>query len=589
MGQNSDEELANYYFNNGECDKALGYFDKVYEVNPTHLNFMRYLDCTRKERTKNDIIKLIKSQIKKDPGNIEYEVMLGQEYERQGDAKNADKTYRAIIDNMQPNSRSIVAIQRAFSKIGKYELALEVLQKGDKLLKGNYPLNIQFAEVYGDLGRTEEMIDQYLDLLIYSPSMISSLKRIMPRMIDFEKAESEAYNMLNKSLIKRIQKSPNELIYYEFLIWTLIQRNNFSAALIQAKALDKRMGDEGKEVYLLGKQSSFNKDYKTARKAFKYVVELGEGLPYYYSSQQLLLNTRFLEVTTKRDYTQEELEETIVEYKEALGRIGKKGSALSILHELAYIMAFYADKAPEAKVLLEEALNYPGGTDIRKAELKTLLADVLVILDDIWEASLLYMQVEKAFKFEPIGFEAKYKNARVFYYAGDFKWAQSQLDVLKGSTTKLIANDAMKLSIFITDNLGLDSNFLAMEKFARADLLMAQRKFEAAGHVLDSIEKSFPFHSLMDEILMRRAQAEEQQGHWKEALAFYEQVVEKYGFDIHGDEALLAIANIYEDYFNEKEKAADYYLRLMKEHRGSLFVTEARKRFRAIKDGTDQM
>jgi tetratricopeptide (TPR) repeat protein len=475
-------------------------------------------------------------------------------------------------------------VQRAFSKIGKYELALEVLQKGDKMLKGNYPLNIQFAEVYGDLGRTEEMIGQYLDLLEYSPGMVSSLKRIMPRMIDFEKEDSEAYQLLKNSLIKRIQKHPNELVYYEFLIWTLIQRKNFSAALIQAKALDKRMDQDGKEVYLLGKQSSFNADYKTARKAFKYVVDLGEGLPYYYSAQQLLLNTRFLEVTTNRNYSKTELDETIEEYKDVLNRIGKKGSAFSIVKELAYIMAFYADKAEEAKVLLEEALTYPGGTDLRKAELKTLLADVLVILDDIWEASLLYMQVEKAFKYEPIGFEAKYKNARVFYYDGDFKWAQSQLDVLKGSTTKLIANDAMKLSIFITDNLGLDSNYLAMEKFAHADLLLAQRKFEAAEFMLDSIKKRFPYHNLMDEILLRKAQAKEEQGKWEEALALYQELSEKFGQDIHGDDALFSIARIYEEHLGEKEEAADYYLRLMKEHRGSLFVTEARKRFRAIKD-----
>ena len=582
FSQSTDEQLANYYYNNGDCEKALGYFKVIFDESPNKTLFNKYLDCTRELEGERAEIKLIRNQIKAFPNEYEYQVLLGQTYEKYGDEKNALKAYQFLIDDMQPNSRDIINVQRAFSKMGKYELALEALLKGRKILRGNYPLNIQFAEVYGELGETEKMIDEYLDLIEYSTSYLSSLQRLMPRMIDFEDENSEGYHILRNSLIKRVQKNPNETAYANMLIWMFVQRQDFKSALIHAKALDKRTSQDGKEVYHIGKMSSSNKDYSTARIAYKYVVELGNDKAYYYAAEQALLNTRFLEVTTNRNYSEEELNETVAEYHLALERIGANAKAVPVLKELAYIQAFYAGQPEEAKSLIESAMEYRGLTDMAKAELKMLLADILVILDDIWEASLLYMQIEKAFKYEPIGFEAKYKNARVFYYDGDFVWAQSQLDVLKESTSKLIANDAMKLSIFITDNLGLDSNVRAMTKFAKADLLLAQRKYDQAFVLLDSIKKLFPYHSLSDEILIRKAEAYQEKGNWKEAIVQLEQVIEKHYDDIHADDALFQLAVIYEEHLHDLEKAKELYFKLLKEFKGSLYVTEARKRFRNL-------
>jgi tetratricopeptide (TPR) repeat protein len=582
--QSTDEQLANYYYSNGDCEKALGYFESIFQEQPSKALFNKYLDCTKTLLGEKAELKLIKSQIDAFPEEYEYQVLLGQTYEKYGDQNDAEKTYNRLIENMLPRSKDIINIQRAFSKMGKYELALKALEHGQKIIKGNYPLNIQFAEVYGDLGETEKMINEYLGLIDYSSSYLSSLQRLMPRMIDFESENSEAYEMLKTNLIKRVQKNPNELAYADMLIWMFVQRQDFASALIHAKALDKRTSQDGKEVFNVGRMSSSSKDYPTARKAYKYVVELGDDLPYYYAAEQLLLNTRFLEVTTQRNYSQEALLETITEYQQALSRIGKRGKALPIVTELAYIQAFYADQPTEAKQLIEEAMDYPGATDIAKAELKMLLADILVVLDDIWEASLLYMQIEKEFKYEPIGFEAKYKNARVFYYDGDFTWAQSQLDILKESTSKLIANDAMKLSIFITDNLGLDSNLRAMRQFAKADLLLAQHKYDLAFSLLDSIKMVFPYHGLADEILMRKAEAYQAKGNWTKAIEQLEIVLEKHKEDIHADDALFQLASIYEEHLYDLEKARALYFQLLKEFKGSLYVTEARKRFRNLQD-----
>src|SRR5690606_10374832 len=187
---------------------------------------------------------------------------------------------------------------------------------------------------------------------------------------------------------------------------------------------------------------------------------------YFIQAEAELLNTLFIEVTQNRTFVQEEIEATKTAYYDAINRLGKNSNSFPLLLELAEILGFYANEPQTAKELVQDALQISGVAKIPLAKAKILLADIEVLLNNIWDASLLYMQVDKDFKYDAIGSEAKFKNARIYYYDGEFIFAQSQLDVLKSSTSKLIANDAMKLSLLITDNLGLDSNYTAMRQFA---------------------------------------------------------------------------------------------------------------------------
>ena len=585
LAQNSDQQLAEYYYEQGELEKALPYLEKVYSDNKNRNVFNKYLNCIEELEGEKSAIRLIKEQIKNFPADFNYKVLLGTTYEKYKNTADANKTYEDLIDEVEPNSSNIVNLTNAFKGLGKNNYALQTLEKGRKALKNNYPLHFLFAEVYGDLGRKEEMIDEYLDVLDYNTGMLSALKQVIPRYIDFDNDENEEYILLKSKLLERIQKHPNETVYADMLIWTFIQKKKFNAALLQAKGLDKRTSNDGREVYTLGLIAVNNNDLSAGRKAFKYVVELGTEFPYYYSAEQKLLNTRFIEITRDRNYSIEELNTTIQEYQATLSRIGQRPNAVAIGLELSQIQAYYANQPKAAEDLLKSMLNYPNLTDIVKAEIKVALADVKVILNDIWEASLLYMQVEKDFKYETIGAEAKFKNARVFYYDGDFIWAQSQLDILKASTSKLISNDAMKLSILITDNLGLDSNYTAMYQFARADLLLAQHKYNEAFILYDSINTYLPYHGLADETLMRKAQAMEEQGKWQKAIEFYTLVTTKYDTDILADDAMFNLGNIYQYHLQDKQKAAEYYFKIMKEYKGSLHVTEARKRYRQLTEG----
>lgn len=579
----TDQQLAQYYYANGDFEKASVYYEKIVSSDPSKFNFNRYLDCLTSLKDFKQAEKVLKRQINTFRYDLDYVVLLGKLYEETDQPDRAKKLYDELINDLEADPNQIVNLFTAFRSQNKNELAFKVLENGRKLLKKSYPLHIQYAEYYGAVGQTEKMLDEYIGLLDFQSSYIESIQNLLVRQYDFSQPTLKEYDYLKNSLLERIQKNPDEQVYVNMLVWLFIQRKNFDAALIQLQALDKRLNELGKRVLDLGTICVENTAFTSARNAFKYVINLGQENPYYLKAENALLNTRFLEVTTNRNYSKEELQATVLEYKAALIRVGKKGKSLPLLMELSHIQAFYANQADSAILNLTESLKIIGLSDMQRAEVKMLLGDIHVLHGDIWEASLLYMQIQTDLKFEPIGQEAKFKNARIFYYDSEFDYAQEQLNILKESTTKLISNDAMQLSIMITDNYGIDSNYQAMSWFANADLLIQQHKYEDAFVLFDSIIKAFPYHSLSDEIYFKKAQAMQQQGRWNEAIEFLNAVLKYHKEDILADDALFQLAEITELQIKDLEKAAELYKTLLFDYKGSLFAEEARKRLRLLR------
>ena len=147
---------------------------------------------------------------------------------------------------------------------------------------------------------------------------------------------------------------------------------------------------------------------------------------------------------------------------------------------LAHLRAFYLDKIDTAMSDLEEAIDYPNIHAQTKADCKFELGDIYLFSGNVSDSDLLYAQVDKDFKHDALGQEAKFRGARLDYFRGDFLWSQAQLDVLKSATSQLIANDALSLSLLISDNMGLDSTTDALMLYARADLLSYRNKNDDA-------------------------------------------------------------------------------------------------------------
>lgn len=585
VAQSTDEKLADQYFQNKEYDKAIVYYEKIYNKNPLLGIYDNYLMCLLQLKEYKQAEKIVKKQLKLTPSKVARNVDLGIVYQQAGDANKAIQTFESAIKNLTAEQSQVFELADAFVKIKEWDYAIETYKRGRKLLNGSYPFNMELAEVYQQKGDGVAMINEYLDVLQLGDAFLPSVQNALQTSIGNE-ANIEKNEIIKTQLLKRVQQNPDKQVYAEFLIWMYIQRKEFDGAFVQIKALDKRNKEDGARVMDLAKTCVSNEEYDVAIKAYKYVIEKGNQNYYHASAKMELLFATNKKIIAQNNYTQQEVIDLEKQYIETLTELGKNQTTVALIKSLANLQAFYLYKTNDAIALLEEAIQIPQLTQISQADCKLLLADILLMTGDIWEASLTYSQVEKAFKYDVIGQEAKFRNARVAFYTGDFKWSQAQLDVLKGSTSKLIANDAMALSILISDNVGWDSIEAPLLAFARADLLFFQNKDEKALVVLDSIDKKFPNHKLADEILYKRYQLSFKKKNYDTAATYLQKIMDNYSDDILGDDALFYLAELNETKLNNKTKAQELYQSVLLKYPGSLFTVEARKRYRKLRGDT---
>jgi tetratricopeptide (TPR) repeat protein len=578
--QGQDPRLAEQYFRNGEYEKASVIFEKIYKKNPIRdYYFDRYMECLLLLEDYKSYEKQLKRRIKKYPQKVQLYVKYGELYERQFEQKKANKQYARAVENLPKNRSEIIRLSQAFVKLTKYEWALKSYEKGSKIMRDKTMFAYELGDLYRRKGDREPMIENYLISLRTTPSRIGTLKTIFQRFFgeeDFRELQSQLYQAINDH--------PKDLILVEMMAWVFIQKKDYKNAFRQVRAYDKRTKDTGGRMYQLAQTAQRGKDYDAAIMAYDYIVEeKGKTNTYYIEAKTQMLKCKRLRLVDGYAYTKEDLKQLEGEYETFLKEFGKSAASGSIIFELAELEAFYLNDLDKAIELLDELINMPGVRRHLMAKAKIALGDYYLMDGDIWESTLLYSQVDKAYKDDIQGQMARFKNAKLSYFKGDFEWAQAQFSVLKASTSKLIANDALDLSVFIMDNLALDTVAAPMLSYAQAELLIFQNKFDEAFGQMDAIIKNFPNHSLQDDIYYAKATIYMKQRKHQEAAQMYQNIIENFPESIRTDNSLFALAELYEKHLGDKNKAQKLYETIMFDYSNSTFAVEARKRFRTLR------
>lgn len=582
LSAQADLDLAEYYYRNGEFEQARMYYDKLWKSNQTNRVYDNYLATLVALEDVKAAEDLIKKKIKARGDKTLAYIDLGSLYLQFDREDDAAKQFDAALKDLAPGRSPAIRLANAFIKINQYDYALRTYQKAQKISKDGYPFHFEIANVQGMMGKHEEMVEAFLDLLLVSPNYIQTVQNSIGRTLNPVENEESA-ELLRVKLIKKSQRHPDESIFSEMLIWLFNQQREFSSSIVHAKALDRRFGESGLRVMEIGNMARRNEDWDAAYQAYSYVASKGPQSRYFVTAKNEMLRARLQSLTTALLPDKADFEELAKEYEETLQELGKTADTAGMMKELARIYAFYLYDSDKAIALLEEAIDTPGIYGQLQAKCKLQLGDILLLEGDIWDASLLYSQVELAYKEDVLGSEAKFRNARISYYTGDFDWAQAQLDVLKASTSKLISNDAIALSLLITDNYNMDTTVVPMRRFAEADLLAFQNRWEEADAKLDSILTEYPMHSLKDDILMLKAKNQLKRGEYDQAEKNLREIVELHFYDVLADNALFMLAELYDQVYEDEKKAMELYKQLMVDYPGSLFVVESRKRFRALR------
>ena len=583
MAQQSEEQLGVQYYNNRELDKALATFESLYSRNPSQFNYLYYTNTLFELKEFDKAEKVIKKQLKTNPNDPRYQVDLGYLYIMQGDITKGRKIYENCLKDLQADKMQIYNLTYAFSNRRETDYVIRSYLRGRAVLNEPSVFAFELAYTYEMLGSTEQMIDEYLNLILSNPQQISLVENRLQAWLsdDVDNTKNDTYRAV---LLKKSQQNPDELLYNELLLWHSVQQKDFPFALVQAKALDRRYGENGQRIFDLAALCVSNENFGAAIDGYKYIIKKNNGSELVMRSRIELINTEFRQYKSLFLQDKNQLMLMQQDYVSLLNELGKTPFTVPLILNLAHLQAFYLGETDQAIELLLQAISISKVSLASQAECKLELADIYLFSDEQWEATLLYSQVEKTFKNEPLGHEAKFRNAKLSFYIGEFGWALAQLDVLKAATSKLIANDALELSLLISDNIEEDSLTVPLSMYAKSDLLEFRNRDQDALAVLDTISVLYPMHSIVDNVLFKKAEIFSKNGKFDLAATNYSEIIEKYPYDLLADDSMFNLAGLFENQLNNKGKAMELYEKILTQFPGSLYVVEARKHFRALRN-----
>ncbi len=577
----SNEKLALQYLENKEFEKANDYLSDLYSNNPDAW-YTYYFKSLMAVKDYSKAEKITKKQLKNNKLNTFYYVYLGSVFKEQGESKKETDCYEKAVKEVVPTAPYLQNLAVTFSNAGLFDYAIESYLKGRKE-NIDYPFFYEIADLYKQKNDLKSMVNEYLDALEFRESELQAVQMNLQNNLGYDETDGGINNpILKQELQKRIQKNNDKTILIEFLIFIQKQQKDFNGAFVQSKALDKRLKEDGTRVYELAKMCNSNNDFETAQRCYNYLIEKGAGTSYYDIANIELLNVEFNLIKNAASTPTAVLSQLESKYDKLINNYKNSNLGISLIKNRSLLQAYYLNKREQAIIALTDLIKLSGVPANERAEYKLILGDIYLISGEIWESSLLYSQVEKEFKYEAIGQEAKFRNAKLSFYAGDFKWSKAQADILKGATSKLISNDALDLSLIISDAIGIDTNDLPLKLYASAELMLLQHNYLAAINRLDSINLLFGTHTLADDISMKKAQIYLSLNDFTKAETMYKNILEFYSTEIYGDDAQYKLAELYERR-NEKEKAKIEYQNLLSNFPGSIYTAEARKKYRLLR------
>ena len=568
-----NEQLAQNYYERGEFEKALLSYQELLKTQPSNgVYFLRTIDCHQQllQFDKAETA-LLERLTKFNMANLYVE--LGYNYQLQKNQEKADLNYKIAIEKIKENPSNVYGIASSFEKKVLLDYALQAYQTAISL-DPKYKFNYQMAQVYGQMGKQDMMIEKYLEEMYENPQNSVMVQNQLTRFMNDEAGDS--FNeMLRKALLVKVQKN-QDLFWNQMLSWFFVQQKEYGKAFIQEKAIYKREPDSFSNIVNLAELAIEENENEIAGEILSFILENTQDLDLQIFAQEYLMRIK-IEKAQKTDYSKIESELELL-----LKQYGVSPYSLALQRLQAEFSAFYQNNPEKGKLVLQKAMELPLNK-FQLAEAKMELADILLYEEKFNQALLYYSQIEEDLKNDVLGHEASLKAAKTSYFKADFDWALTQLKVLKSASTQLIANDALELFLLVNDNTVADSTRTALKKFSKGDFYLYQNKNQEALTQFQQILKDHKGEEIEDETILRIGQTYQELTDYNNALLFYQQIIDNHPESIYRDEALFFSAEIYNKHLNQPEKAKPLYEAVLFNHQDSIHFVEARKNFRQLR------
>lgn len=574
--------LASQYYVNKEFAKAAELYEKLYENTKSEGYLNIYFECLLNIPDYEKAEREIRKGIRGNKSDAYWYVQWGFLNKALGKVDEAVKMYDKAISSLTDNPNELNTLANQFINRREYEYAEKVYLLARKS-GGPALYNYELGRVYYYMRNYDSMMREYIDWLKINDANIEVIKSNLQSVLTFDN-DNEISNQLKKYLIKSIQLEPENLINNRLLIWLFNHEKNFYAAITQSIAIDKRTGKDDANIFGLGNIAMSNKFYDDATRAFEYLVSKGSKSDFYNSANLQIAQIEYQKFIDEETFNIEKANLLKMKLDQFLLKLGLSVNTYKLQIQYAHLLGFYLKQPAEAVEFLTKTSEMEGLNQLMSSEIKSELADLYVCNGDLWEAVLAYSQIIDINRSNVFADDLKYKKAMLGYYMGNFSWSKAQLDALRASTSKLIANDAMEMSLFLSENIESDSTSSALKMFGRADLLLFKNNFDQSILVLDSISNVYQFSQLADDVYFRKATIFQKLGKFDEAAILLEKITKEFGRGILADDAIFQLAGLYLNKLNRVNDAMNLYKKMLTDYPGSIHVVDSRTEFRKIEE-----
>jgi len=567
--------VANSYYNLGKFENAVLAYESLVKKNAS--NSLAVVGLAKSYRQTNQLqkaISLLESSYAKAPNRLEYLLELGVSYNQAEDKQKATDSFDKILSGLNENPNLAVKMGSRFKEYNLLGYTIQAYEKAMQINE-NYNFDLEIGRLNGELGNLSGMFSSYLDYMLKNPAYINSVKRLIDQFITVD-PENEANQIFRKTLLRKNQVTP-DILYNEMLSWLFVQQKQYSKAFAQERAIYRQTEDGIPQILDVATIAQTAGDYETAEEAYEFVIENANINSFVIKASQKLLEIEILQAGSK------EYAKINKEYEALFNTYDSSSEILPLQLDYAYFLGFKQNKK-EAAIAFLKPLSKKKYTPVDKAQIQLLIGDILVLDGKFNQALIYYTRAQKKIKNHLLAQEASFKIAKTSYYKGDFDWANTQLNVLKESTTQLIANDAMDLSLLIYDNTKDESELSeqALKLFAKGELFQFQEQKEKALAVFNEVIDKYQSTSVEDDALYQSALLLMQLQKPDQAIKNLNKLIQFFPLSLLVDDAYYELGKLQENLSNI-EAAKSAYEKIIFNHADSIHFVEARKAFRRLR------
>ncbi|MFH0992018.1 MAG: tetratricopeptide repeat protein [bacterium] len=598
--------LAQSFEQSGDWERSAQLYESLLQAEPQNYVFFDGLRrCYIQLKQYEKAVILLQQRLLLQPNDPNLLSMLGGIYFLGGKEQRADSVWKLIINTDPKNQNLYRLVASQFMEHRLYEKAVESYLSARKATGIQDLFLDEVAMLYGVLQQYEGLTREYLMMLQFKPEQLLYVQARLASYTVREEARRAALRVVGEEIGKTPEKAPLRML----LAWLAMEGKDFSTALQEYRIVDRINKSSGTELFNFAQRALQERAYRSAAIAYREILEQ-------YPSHQMTPWIRFgfaraiEELSNETDSSTALTGFTIPALTPAQPFNREKpvsesqpthGGAIElyegIIHEYpnsdVMLQSFFRlgtirvnrffdlDGAASAfGQIVQRSTNLIITTEARLA-----LAEVHLMRGDLRQSYYQYLSVQQ-YNLEQYTDRISFRLSELLYFEAKFDSAAARLRQISTNVNTDLANDALKLLYFIEENKM--PTVAALTQFARADLLLRQRKYSEALSLFETIIKEHKTARLIDDATLKIGEIQLLLHRTDEATATFRHMAEEMNTSIFRDLAQLHIGEIYERILRDTPKAITAYEALLTQFPKSLYVEETRKRIRLLRGDRQQ-